>query len=50
MKIFSSNPDVRKEEVLGATELYFRSVSDPEYILLHTISYLKTKVQTELLH
>jgi hypothetical protein len=42
MKIFSQNPDVRKKKYLVPLN-YTRSVSDPEYILLHTISYLKTK-------
>jgi hypothetical protein len=42
-RYFPQNP-VRKEEVLGATELYtLRSVSDPEYILLHTIFIFKDK-------
>jgi hypothetical protein len=44
MKIFfSQNPDVRKEEVLGATELYFRSVSDPEYIFTSHYFIFKDK-------
>lgn len=29
---FAENPDVRKEEVLGATLLYFKSVTNREYL------------------
>lgn len=31
-KLFASNPDIRKEEVLGATRLYLRSVNDPKFV------------------
>ncbi len=30
---FADNPDVRKEEVIGATKMYFRSLSSAEYII-----------------
>lgn len=30
---FAGNPDVRKEDVLGATKMYFSSVSDPQYLV-----------------
>lgn len=30
---FADNPDVRKEEVIGATELYFKSLSSAEYLI-----------------
>lgn len=30
---FADNPDVRQEEVIGATQLYFSSVSDPNYLI-----------------
>ena len=29
---FADNPDVRKEEVIGATKMYFRTLSNAEYI------------------
>ena len=30
---FADNPDVRKEDVLGATKMYFRTLSSPEYLI-----------------
>ena len=30
---FADNPDVRKEDVIGATKMYFRTLSSPEYII-----------------
>jgi hypothetical protein len=42
MKTFFSKSDVRKE-VLGATELYFRSVSDPEYVFTSHYLYLRQR-------
>lgn len=30
---FAENPDIRKEEVMGATELYLKNVSSPEYVM-----------------
>ena len=30
---FADNPDVRKEEVIGATKMYFRTVNNAEYII-----------------
>jgi hypothetical protein len=29
---FADNPDVRKEDVIGATQMYFSTVSSPEYL------------------
>jgi hypothetical protein len=29
---FAENPDVRKEEIIGATQMYFRSLSSSEYL------------------
>ena len=29
---FADNPDVRKDDVIGATQMYIRSLSNPEYI------------------
>jgi len=29
---FADNPDVRKEDVIGATKMYFRTLSNAEYI------------------
>ena len=29
---FADNPDVRKEEVIGATKMYFRTLNSAEYI------------------
>jgi len=31
-KFFVENPDVRKEEVIGATKMYFRNVTAPMYL------------------
>jgi len=31
-KFFSENPDTRKEEVIGATKMYIRNLSDAQYI------------------
>lgn len=31
-RLFSSNPEIRKEEVLGATRLYLKSVNDPKFV------------------
>lgn len=31
-KLFSLNPDIRKEEVIEATKLYLETVNDPEYL------------------
>lgn len=30
---FADNPDVRKEEVIGATKMYFRTLNSAEYII-----------------
>lgn len=30
--LFSENPDIRKDEVIGATNMYLRSVKDPQYV------------------
>jgi hypothetical protein len=30
---FADNPDVRKEDVIGATKMYFRTVNNAEYII-----------------
>ncbi len=30
---FADNPDVRKEEVIGATDLYFKSLNSAEYLI-----------------
>lgn len=31
-RFFADNPDVRKEDVIGATKMYIRNLSSPEYI------------------
>lgn len=31
-KLFADNPDVRKEEVIGATKMYLTAVGDPRYV------------------
>jgi len=30
---FADNPDVRKEDVIGATKMYFRTLSNAEYLI-----------------
>ena len=30
---FAENPDVRKEEILGATQMYFKSITNRDYII-----------------
>jgi len=30
---FAQNPDVRVDEIIGATNLYFRTISDPAYLI-----------------
>lgn len=31
-KFFAENPDVRKDEIISATNMYFRSVDNPKYL------------------
>ena len=31
-KFFAENPDIRKEEVISATNMYFRNVENPKYL------------------
>lgn len=40
---FAQNPDVRQDEILGATEMYFRSVKDPAYLFTSHYFIFKDK-------
>lgn len=40
---FAENPDVRKEEVLGATKLYFSTLSSAEYLITSSYFIFKDK-------
>lgn len=40
---FAQNPDVRVDEVVGATNMYFRSVSDPAYLFTSHYFIFKDK-------
>lgn len=42
-KFFSENPDVRKEDVLGATKMYIASVNDPKYLMMSHYFIFKDK-------
>ena len=32
-KFFTENPDIRKDEVIGATQMYFYNLNDPQYLM-----------------
>lgn len=40
-KFFAENPDIRKDEVMGATEMYFKTVTNPSFVI--TSHYFITK-------
>ena len=50
-KFFSENPEVRKGDVVAATELYFKTVKDPQFLKLsHKFIYEgQGKTQSSLL-
>lgn len=48
-KFFTSDPDLTKEEVLGATRLYINQVSDPQYLKTsHYFIYKQDKDKIEI--